>query len=58
VVNIINNSGAEVSRREQTDQRGNKQIDVIIGQMIDSHLSSGKADRALSSRYDVKLKGV
>jgi hypothetical protein len=58
VVNIINNSGAEVSREEQSDQYGNKQIDVIIGRMIDSHISSGRADKALSSRYDVKVKGV
>jgi phage-related minor tail protein len=58
VVNIINNSGAEVRKQEQTDQQGNKQIDVIIGQMIDRHLSSGKADRAMTARYDVKVKGV
>jgi phage-related minor tail protein len=58
VVNIINNSGAEVSKKEQEDQYGNKQIDVIIGKLIDSHLSSGRADKALSSRYDVRVKGV
>ncbi|MDR2160514.1 MAG: tape measure protein [Treponema sp.] len=57
-VNIINNSGAEVSRREQEDQYGNKQIDVIIGRMIDDHLSSGRADKALSARYGVRAQGV
>jgi hypothetical protein len=58
VVNIINNSGAAVSKEEQSDRYGNKQIDVIIGRMIDSHLSSGRADKALAARYDVKVKGV
>jgi lambda family phage tail tape measure protein len=57
-VNIINNSGAQVSKEEQSDQYGNKQIDVIIGKMIDSHLASGRADKALAARYDVKVKGV
>jgi hypothetical protein len=58
VVNIMNNSGAAVNATEKTDGRGNRQIDVIIGKMIDDHLSSGRADRALTSRYDMKVKGV
>jgi flavodoxin len=58
VVNIINNSGAEASKEERSDQYGNKRIDVIIGRMIDSHISSGRADKALASRYDVKVKGI
>jgi hypothetical protein len=57
-VNIINNSGAQVSKEEQSDQYGNKQIDVIIGNMVNSHLASGRADKALASRYDIKTKGV
>jgi tape measure domain-containing protein len=58
VVNIINNSGAEVQKRESADGDGNRQIDVIIGQLINQHLSSGKADRALAGRYDVRTRGV
>jgi hypothetical protein len=58
VVNIINNSGQEVEKRESEDESGNKQIDVIIGQMINQHLSSGKADRAIAGRYDVRVRGV
>ena len=57
-VNIINNSGAQASKEEQSDQYGNKRIDVIIGNMVNSHLASGGADKALASRYDVKVKGV
>jgi phage-related minor tail protein len=58
VVNIINNSGATVSKQETEDRYGNKQIDVIIGKMIDQHLASGRADAALASRYAIKAKGV
>ena len=57
-VNIINNSGAQASKEETSDQYGNKRIDVIIGNMVNSHLASGGADKALASRYDVKVKGV
>jgi phage-related minor tail protein len=58
VVNIINNSGQEIEKRESEDENGNKQIDVIIGRMINQHLSSGKADRAMAGRYDVRVRGV
>jgi tape measure domain-containing protein len=57
VVNIFNNSGAEVHQEEKTDDEGNKQIDVMIGQLIDNHITSGKADRAMS-RYGVRPGGV
>jgi hypothetical protein len=59
VVNIVNNSGTdEVETKEKTDAWGNKQIDVIIGQLVDRHIASGKADRAMASRYNVKVRGV
>jgi tape measure domain-containing protein len=58
VVNIINNSGEAAKADEKTDARGNKQIDVIIGKLIDGHIASGKADKAMTARYGVKAKGV
>jgi hypothetical protein len=57
-VNITNNSGGEAEVRESEDGNGNKQIDVVIGGMINRHLSSGKADRAVTGRYDVRVRGV
>jgi hypothetical protein len=57
-VNIINNSGAEVKQEEYEDGDGNKQIDVIIGDLVNSHLGSGKADRVLSGRYGLRAAGV
>jgi len=57
-VNIINNSGAEVRQEEHEDSNGGKQIDVIVGEMVNRHIASGKADRALSGRYNLRAQGV
>jgi lambda family phage tail tape measure protein len=58
VVNIINNSGGEVKQEEHEDGEGNRQIDVIIGDLVNNHLGSGKADRVLSGRYGLRAAGV
>jgi hypothetical protein len=48
-VNIINNSGAQVT--QQKSQSGNKQIlDLVIG-TVDSALSKGKFDGSMANRY-------
>jgi len=57
IVNVINNASAEVRREESTDSEGNKQIDIIIGQAVNNHISSGKADHAMK-RYGVRPMGV
>ncbi|MDR1836407.1 MAG: tape measure protein [Treponema sp.] len=57
IVKIINNSGEAVQKEERTDAEGNKQIDVIIGQLVNNHITSGKADRAMS-RYGLRAAGV
>jgi tape measure domain-containing protein len=57
-VNIINNSGADVRQEEREDGEGNKKIDVIIGDLVNSHLGSGKADRVLGGRYGLRAAGV
>jgi len=56
-VNIINNTSEEVRQEESTDSEGNKQIDVIVGQIINNHISSGKADRAMT-RFGSRPVGV
>jgi tape measure domain-containing protein len=58
VVNVINNSRVDTRTEETVDSRGNKQIDVIIGDMVNSHIASGKADRVLSARYNMRAAGV
>jgi predicted nucleic acid-binding Zn-ribbon protein len=57
-VNIINNSGAEVKQEEYEDGDGNKQYDIYIGEMINRHLASGKADRVMGGRYNIRAAGV
>jgi len=56
-VNIINKTSADVHHEEYTDSEGNKQIDVIIGKLIDNHISSGKGDRAMT-RFNLRPVGV
>jgi phage-related minor tail protein len=58
IVNIINNSGAEVRQEESEDADGNVQIDVMIGEMVNRHIASGKADRAMGGRYGLRAAGV
>ena len=56
-VNVINHSGADVRKEEHTDSQGNKQIDIIVGQLVDNHIASGKADRVMS-RFGIRPVGV
>jgi tape measure domain-containing protein len=58
IVNIINNSGAEVQQEETENADGTKQIDVIIGGLVNSHIASGKADRVMAGRYGLRAGGV
>jgi tape measure domain-containing protein len=57
-VNIINNSGAEVKQEERDDGAGGKEIIVVIGEMVNNHIASGKADRVISGRYGLQAQGV
>ena len=57
VVNVINNSGAEVRREESETADGGRQVDIVIGDMINRHITSGKADRAMG-RYGLRAAGV
>lgn len=56
---IINNySSQQVQAQETTGQDGERQLEIMIGSLINKHLSSGKADKAMGSRYGLKNKGV
>lgn len=56
---IINNySSEQVQAQETTGQDGQRQLEIMIGSLINKHLSSGKADKAMGSRYGLKNKGV
>ena len=56
---VINNySTEEVAATETVGDDGQRQLEVTIGTLINGHLSSGKADKALSARYGIKAQGV
>lgn len=56
---IINNYSSEkVEAKESQGEGGERQLEIIIGSMINKHITSGKADKSLGSRYGLKAKGV
>ena len=57
-INICNYSGAEVRQEESEGADGSKQIEITIGEMINRHLASGKADRVMGGRFGARASGV
>lgn len=57
-VEINNYSQEQVQTQKTTDENGNTKLMIMIGNMINSHISGGKADRALSNRYGLVAQGV
>ena len=56
---VINNYSSEtVDAQESTGEDGKRKLEITIGAMINQHLSKGNADKAMSSRYGIKAKGV
>jgi uncharacterized coiled-coil DUF342 family protein len=56
---VINNYGSEEVRAEETTgQNGQRQLEITIGSLINRHISGGMADKAMSSRFGIKAKGV
>ncbi|MCL2762233.1 MAG: tape measure protein [Treponema sp.] len=58
IINIINNSGAEVRQEETEGADGGRQVDIIIGNVVNQHIASGKADHIMGGRYGLRAKGV
>lgn len=56
-IKIINNTGAEVSTSEKETPDG-KEIEVLIGSIVNNGLSSGKFDKAMNSRFNTKAVGI
>lgn len=56
---VVNNYSSEkVEAKESQGEGGEQQLEITIGSMINKHISSGKADKSLGSRYGLKAKGV
>lgn len=52
-VNIINNSGASASAKESVDSRGNRRIDVIVGDLVAKEISriGSNANQAIRTTF-------
>lgn len=56
---VINNYSSEkITAKEKTDMDGQRKLEITVGAMINQHISGGKADKALGSRYGLKAQGV
>jgi len=56
---VINNYGSEEVRAEETTgENGQRQLEITIGTLINRHISGGMADKAMSSRFGIKARGV
>jgi tape measure domain-containing protein len=52
VVNIYNNAGIGIETEERDDGDGNRQIDIMIGDLVGSQISRGRYDYAIESRFE------
>lgn len=56
---IVNNYSSEkVEAKESQGEGEERQLEITIGSMINKHITNGKADKSLGSRYGLKAKGV
>lgn len=51
-------SDEPVEVHDTQDENGQRKIEILVGSMINQHIAGGKADRALRSRYGLKVQGV
>ena len=58
VVNIINQSGANIEQREKVAENGDKTLEILITSAVKSGISSGKFDKQFESTYGMRRKGV
>ena len=56
-VTIINNTGEAATKREWTDPDGTRQLEVIIGEVTDKQVRSGRFDSSMNDRYGVTRRG-
>ena len=57
-VNVINQMpDSEATTRESTDAMGNRQIEVLIANMVNKTISSGRADQAMKQAFNLRRVG-
>lgn len=57
-VKIFNYSESEVHQERRENADGSTDIEVVIGGMINRHLSAGKSDRIMNGRFGLRALGV
>jgi lambda family phage tail tape measure protein len=57
-INIINNSGAEVTTSERKNGENERVIDVLIVAKVKEGLANGSFDKQFSSQYGLRRKGA
>ena len=55
-VTVYSDEPVEVHDTE--NENGQRKIEILVGSMINQHIAVGKADKALKSRYGLKVQGV
>lgn len=56
---VVNNySSEQVTARATEGEDGQQRLEITVGSMINRHISSGKADKSLGSRYGLKPQGM
>ena len=58
VVNITNNSGAEITQKESTGAGGERTLDILIESKMKSAISRGALDKQMGMAYGLSRKGV
>jgi len=56
-VNVVNNSSAQATTQETTDSMGNRQIEVLIANLVNKTIATGRADQAMKSAYGLRRAG-
>lgn len=51
-------SSEPVEVHDTEDDNGQRQIEILVGSVINQHIAGGRADKALKSRYGLKVLGV
>ena len=56
-VTVINNTGQEVTQQETTNADGSKQLEIVVGRMMNQAIATGQLDKSLNSSYGLSRRG-
>jgi len=56
-INIVNNTGGEVSQTESEGPNGERQIDIIIQEAVNRNIAQGSFDRSFQNTFGLTRRG-